>query len=145
MCLGQTVGNLRCDGDSAAKREWTKSQQLTQRLTANQLHSDVVCAVHVSKFVNGYNLGWFSAEAASASRWKRLRACASCATSSGKNFKSHKAAKLGIPRLVDHTHASPAQFFNDAIMRNCSADRALPIVRFFGGQICLQPPALETQ
>lgn len=55
MCLGQTVGNLRCDGDSPAKREWTRSQQLTQRLTANQLHSDVGCAVHVSKFVNGNN------------------------------------------------------------------------------------------
>jgi hypothetical protein len=38
--------------------------------------------------------GWFSEDAALASRWKRLRACASLASSSGRNFRAIETVTL---------------------------------------------------
>src|SRR5256885_12034653 len=47
--------------------------------------------------------GWFSADAARASRRKRSRACESCATASGRNFKAtkdRKSTRLNSSHLV---------------------------------------------
>ena len=67
-------------------------------------------------------LGWFSAEAAFASRWKRARACGSLATSSGRNFRATKRSELYVLGFVDDTHAAAAEFLDDAIVRDRLAD-----------------------
>jgi hypothetical protein len=68
-------------------------------------------------------LGWFREEAALASRWKRLRACWSLASSSGRNFSRKElqrnvATELQVFRLIHHTHATAANLAEDAVVGN---------------------------
>jgi hypothetical protein len=57
----------------------------------------------------------FSADAAWASRWKRLKACGSLAMASGRNFQRHIALQANIFRFEDHTHAA-AQLLKNAVV-----------------------------
>jgi|ERR1700730_15195591 len=63
--------------------------------------------------------GWFREDAALASRWKRLRACASWASSSGEELQGDVTTKLQVFRLIHHTHATAADLAEDAVMRHC--------------------------
>src|SRR5215471_15033990 len=47
-------------------------------------------------------LGWLSADAAWASRWKRLRACGSRATSSGRNLRATKRCSRMSSACIQH-------------------------------------------
>ena len=40
----------------------------------------------------------------------------------GQEFKSYKAAQLGVLSLVNHTHPAASQLFNDPVVRNGVAD-----------------------
>ena len=73
-------------------------------------------------------LGWFSAEAARASRWKRSSAWASCGDVFGEELEGDEAAELDVFGLVDHAHAAAAEFFEDAIVRDGLADHWSVIV-----------------
>jgi hypothetical protein len=42
----------------------------------------------------------------------------------GKEFESHKAAKIGILGLIHHTHPAAAELLNDAVMRYGLADQS---------------------
>src|SRR6266853_6796436 len=70
--------------------------------------------------------GWFREDAAFASRWKRLRACASLASSSGRNFRAtwrpslRSSASYTTPmppppmelrKELGETKSAPAGFF----------------------------------
>ena len=55
-------------------------------------------------------LGWFRAEAALASRRKRSRACGSWAKFVGQKFQRDEAMEAGVFGLVDHAHATAAEF-----------------------------------
>src|SRR5215472_14008745 len=67
-------------------------------------------------------LGWFRAEAASASRRKRLRACTSPATSSGKKLERHKTLQPGVLGLIDHAHTAATEFLDNAVVRDRRVD-----------------------
>ncbi len=55
--FGESVGNLRGDGDSFAEWNWARGQQFPHRLPSNQFHGDVVGSVHVTKFINRDDVG----------------------------------------------------------------------------------------
>ena len=70
-------------------------------------------------------LGWFSAEAACASRWKRASACGSLATSSGRNLRATKRWRRSVLGLVDDTHPAAAELLDDAVVRDGLADHSI--------------------
>src|SRR5713101_8449605 len=45
-----------------------------------------------------------------------------------KEFQRDKAAQLGVLRLVDHTHTTAAELFNDAVVRDGLADHVWPVI-----------------
>ena len=53
-----------------------------------------------------------------ASRWKRLSACASLASSSGRNFNATMPAEFQVLGLINDTHATAADFAQDPVMRD---------------------------
>ena len=61
--------------------------------------------------------GWFNAEAACASRSKRLNASGS-RDFIGKKFESDEAAQPSIFGLINHPHAAAAKFLDDAVVRD---------------------------
>ena len=67
-------------------------------------------------------LGWFRAEAACASRSKRLRACESAGEPVGKELQGDKAVQLYVLGLIDHAHTTAAELLYDAIVRNGLAE-----------------------
>src|SRR6266567_632752 len=62
-------------------------------------------------------LGWLSADAAFASRRKRLNACGSRATSSGRNLSATNRSP-GVLGFVNHAHPPAAELFKDAVMQD---------------------------
>ena len=50
----------------------------------------------------------------------------------GQEFQRDEAAKLGVFRLVDDTHAPAAEFFDDAVMGDDAVDERLGIVHVRG-------------
>src|ERR1700747_2918822 len=75
-------------------------------------------------------LGWFKADAARASRWKRSRDCESLAKSSGKNFSATKRPSLVSWALYTTPIPSPPSF---SMMRYWP--RVSPIIAGFCGGI----------
>ena len=66
--------------------------------------------------------GWFRAEAALASRSKRLECLRVCGYLFGQELEGHEAAELHILGLVDDTHSTTAELFDDAVVRDGLAD-----------------------
>lgn len=62
--------------------------------------------------------GWLRADAAFASRWKRLSAWRSCANIVREELEGNEAAKLGVLGLIDDSHPATAQFLEDPIVRD---------------------------
>ena len=67
-------------------------------------------------------LGWFSADAACASRWNRDRAPGSRARSGGRNFRATKRRKRSVFCLVHHAHATAPELFDNAVVRDGLVD-----------------------
>src|SRR5215469_16198495 len=44
----------------------------------------------------------------------------------GQELERYKTAELGVLGLVDHTHPAAAELFQDAVVRNGSAQHAVP-------------------
>ena len=42
----------------------------------------------------------------------------------GQELQGNKAAEFGVFGLIDHTHAAPAEFLDDAVVRDGLADHA---------------------
>ena len=62
-------------------------------------------------------LGWFSEDAARASRWKRCRSVSSLAIAGERNF-SDVAAEARILGFVHYSHPAFAELGRDAVVRN---------------------------
>ena len=78
--------------------------------------------------------GWLSAEAARASRLNLSTACGSCLENVSETpfgetrdlrreeLHGDKPAQARVLGLVDDSHASPAQLFQQTVMEDCAAD-----------------------
>jgi len=66
--------------------------------------------------------GWFSCEAARASRTKRSSDFLSWTISAGINLSATCRDRARVFRLVHHAHATTTEFSNDAIVGDCLAD-----------------------
>ena len=63
-------------------------------------------------------LGWFSADAARASRRNLFERLLIVGNIFGQEFQRNKAAKLGVLGLVDNTHPAAAELLNNAVVRD---------------------------
>ena len=70
----------------------------------------------ISKMVQ--MLGWSSAEAARASRWKRSMRLGIPGQIFGQELERHKAAERGVFGFVHHPHPAAAQLFQNSIVRD---------------------------
>src|SRR6266487_5847191 len=86
----ESVGNLDTDVEEALKFEWAAKEQLFECLPFQVLHNNEGPSVIFANFVDGADIWMVQPDAARASRRKRSRACESCATASGRNFKATK-------------------------------------------------------
>jgi hypothetical protein len=120
----ERVGDL--DGKLQKLVEWdrTRGKPLLQRLPRHELHGDEVLAVVLTDVVNGADVRvvqggggtGFAAEA-----FKRLGIAGKIV---GEEFESNMAAETDVFGLVNHAHATAAQFLEDAVVADGFADHA---------------------
>ena len=67
--------------------------------------------------------GWFSEEAARASRSKRSGAWTSCESSGGRKLERDLTREPDVLGPVDHAHPAFAELFEQAVVRDRLADR----------------------
>src|SRR5215471_2745551 len=87
MCRVECVGDLDAQIEHRFDLQRLASDHLAQGFPLQQFHCDEGSCIELVNFVDG-TFGWFSADAALASRSKRLSACESLASSSGRNFNA---------------------------------------------------------
>src|SRR2546428_5036601 len=63
-------------------------------------------------------LGWFSAEAACASRWKTGEGLRVSSDLIRQELQGNEAMQPGVLGLVNNAHPTATEFFNDAVMRD---------------------------
>jgi len=90
----QRVGNLGADGSKASSSRGRPPMRCFKVSPSMKLHDDEPLSIVTGNLVDGADIGWFSAEAARASRRKRSSACGLCATSSGRNFNATKRPSM---------------------------------------------------
>ena len=71
-------------------------------------------------------LGWLSAEAVRASRWKRSVASGSARGRLGQELERDVAAEADVLGAVDDAHAAGAEPIDDAVVRDNGTDHLEP-------------------
>ncbi len=118
----QCVRNLNPQLQHLLKRQRLAGNAMLQRHAVEKLHDNEGLTVVLADFVDGANIGWFRAEAALASRSKRLRACESGANLVRQELQGDEAIELDVLGLVHHAHPTAAQLFEDAVVGNRAAE-----------------------
>ena len=86
-----------------------------------------VLVLLLANFVDRANVGMIegrSGAGLAAETFERLRVARDVIR---KKFQSDEAAKFGVFRFVDDAHAATTEPVDDAVVRNCPADRRLRV------------------
>ena len=100
------------------------ANQVPKCLALQQLHCDKGPAIHLINFVDGADIRVVQGSWGFGFPLKRLSACASRASSSGRNFRATSAPSLRSLRVVYHAHSPAAELLHNAVMRDSLADHA---------------------
>src|SRR5207302_731233 len=86
------------------------------------LHHDEGLAIVLIDFVNGADVGMIESGSGARFTLKTLEGLGVGGDVLGKKFEGDEAAQLDVLGLIDNTHASAAEFLNDAVMGDGLAD-----------------------
>jgi len=114
----QRVSKLYAYFENAGNGQRSVRQQVVKRLAFQQLHGDKSPAVVLFDGVNGANAGMVQRRGGARFANEVLERRGVLVGLGGQKFKSDAAAQPGVLRLVDHTHASTADFAENLIMRD---------------------------
>ncbi len=89
----QSIGDLDAKIQQFVRGDGPSADSLLQGLAFQQLHDDERLAVLFLDFINRADVRMVQAEAARASRWKRLSARGSRANSSDRNLRATKRCR----------------------------------------------------
>jgi hypothetical protein len=95
---------------------------LLQRLPIQQLHGDKGLALVLADFVNGADVRVFERGGGAGFAMKALQRLPIARKLFGQKLQCDLAVKLSVFGLVDDTHASATEFFQDAIVGNGLTD-----------------------
>jgi len=119
----QPVGNLDPQFQHLLDLQPSGGQPLAQRLAFQALHGDEEPAFLLPDFVNRAYAGMIQRRGGprlTPEAFHKLAVLGQCV---GQELERHAAAKLGVLGLVHHAHAPAPELLNNAIVRNCLADR----------------------
>jgi hypothetical protein len=85
------------------------------------LHGDEGPALELVNVVNGANVGMIQGRSGPRFALETFEGLRASDETVGKELQGNKAAELGVLGLVDHTHPAAAELFQDAVVRNGSA------------------------
>ena len=98
---------------------------MLQRQPIQKLHGDERRAVLVVNFVNCADIRMIQCRGGLGFTLKAAKRLQVFGYVIGKELEGYEAAKLDVLGLVNHTHATTAQFVDDAVVRDCLADHGI--------------------
>jgi hypothetical protein len=123
----ERVGNLDAEIKQRFHIERTAVNAVFQRHAFEKFHDDEGASIVLADLVDGADIGMIQrgrGAGFAAETFERLRITDEIF---GKEFDGDEAAEFGVFGFVDDTHASAAEFFNDAVMGDGLADRRLGV------------------
>ncbi len=98
-----------------------------ERLAFEMLHDDEVSPVLLANLVNGADVRMIQRGSSPGLALKSLEGVRIACEFFGQKLQGHVAAEARILSLVDHTHASAAELFDDFVMGDDLAGQTLGI------------------
>ena len=123
----ERVGDFDAEIEQRFHIEGPAGNAVLQRHAVEKFHDDEGASIVLADFVDGADIGMIqrgSGAGFAAETFERLRIADEIF---GKKFKGDEAAEFGVLGFVDDTHASAAEFFDDAVMGDGLADRGLGV------------------
>src|SRR5579859_2498269 len=120
----QRIGNLNRERHEHLKFKRPPGNLVLERHTIQKLHRDEGLPLLFAYVVNCADIGMIKRRR---SLSLALEACQNLWISGdliGQELKSNIPMQPHVLGLIDHTHPSPAEFFEDAVVRDCLADHS---------------------
>jgi hypothetical protein len=118
----QRVGNLDSQLEQFLGRERFSHQAVLERLPFQILHHDEQLAVMLPNVVHRADVWMVQRRGSARLAAEAFEELAVVGEFRGQELERHRAAKLGVLGLVDHTHAPATQLLQNAVVRDGRAD-----------------------
>jgi hypothetical protein len=119
----ECIGSVDADFEEAVEFERVRGDEVLESGAVEKFHGDEGAAIVLADVVDGANV-WMIERGGGAcfalESFKRLGI--SCKIV-GKKFEGDETAEASVFGFVDDTHSTTAEFFDDAVMRNCLTDK----------------------
>ena len=124
----ECVGDVDGDRDKNCRLHWTARNAVLERQPIQKLHDNERLSFQPSNLVDGTDVGMVKGRSGAcfpAEAFERLRVLSYIL---GQKLQCDKATKVRVLSFIDRAHAA-AQFLDDAVVRDGSADHAGRILR----------------
>jgi hypothetical protein len=118
----ECIGDLNCERHHRFCVHRLSCNPVLERQPIQKLHGDERFAVLVVNFVDRANVGMVQRGGSLGFALKAAECLRVFGYIVGQKLQSDKAVELDIFSLVDHTHATATELFDDAVVRDGLAD-----------------------
>jgi len=122
----ERVGDLDGVFEQRLERERTRLQPVLQGLAAQHFHHDEMLSLVFRNLVDGADVGMVQSRRGPGFTAKTFEGLGIVGQFLGQKFERNPATEVEILRCVDNTHASAAQFLENAVVTDGSADHPQP-------------------
>jgi hypothetical protein len=121
----QPLGHLDRQREHCLAVHGLAADAVFQRLAIQKLHCDKRLLVALADLINRADVGMIQGRSRPRFPTKSFQRLRVISHIIGKELQSDEASKMGVLGLVNHTHPAPAEFFDDAVVRNRLPDHGL--------------------
>ena len=116
------VGDFGAQIQHHIQRQRAPSDAIAQRLTLQILHDDEKLSIVLANLMDCADVRMVKSGSGASFPLKTLERLTVRGHILGKKLQRNKAPKLGVFGLVHDAHSAPAEFFDDAVVRNGRTD-----------------------
>ena len=118
------VGAVDADFEEAFEFQRARGDEVLQRGAVEEFHCDKGAAVVFADVVDGADVGMIQRGGGACFTFEAFERLWVVGEIVGEKFEGDEAAEARVFGFVDHAHSATAEFFDDAVMRDCLADEA---------------------
>src|SRR5215472_15404871 len=124
----QGVGDLDAEREDRVQVHRAAGDHVLQRGAVEEFHDEECASCVLADVVDRANIGMIEGGGSFGFTAETLKRTAVLSEVLGQKFQRDKASKARVFRLVDDTHAAPAQLFQNAVVRDGLIEqRAFPV------------------
>ena len=125
----QCVRDLDSQLQHLLQRQRLAGNAVLQGLSVEKLHRNEGLAFLFADFIDGANVGVVQGGSSLRLALEAGQRLSAAGNIVGQKFERNGTMKLGVRRFINHTHAAPTEFFEDAVMRDNLANHGLGLAQ----------------